>query len=241
MTALAFLIGICFGSFGNVLIFRVPENRTILGRSMCMACSRVLKWFELIPVVSYVVQRATCRSCKSRLSLQYPIVELASGLLFALAVAQTTSLLLGFLTAICLWLLLIIAMIDAKTTYIPDALNLPLLILAVSLGMFRDGMFLLPMAIGGGVFLAQWVASGGRAIGSGDIILGAAIGALLGSIPLVILWLLLSYILGSAVALILLALKKLTLKSAMPFAPVLGGCAIIVQLYGQEFLRSVGL
>jgi prepilin signal peptidase PulO-like enzyme (type II secretory pathway) len=238
---LAFLIGICFGSFGNVLIYRMPAKKTVRGRSMCRKCSNILHWFELIPVVSYVLQLGRCRSCDVRLSLQYPLIELASGCLFALAVYQTVSPILGFLTGLCLWVLLIIAMIDAKTSLIPDALNVPLFILAVTVSMFRDGVFLLPMVIGGGMFLLQWVVSGGRAIGSGDIILGAAVGALLGSIPLVLFWLVFSYIFGSLVALVLLALRKTTLKSAMPFAPVLCTCAIIMQLYGMEILRYFSL
>lgn len=237
----AFLIGLCFGSFGNVLVYRLPQQRSILGRSMCIACTRMLRWFELFPVLSYALQWGKCRTCEAKISLQYPIIELLSGVLFALAVSHVVSPLLGFLTAFCLWFLLMIAIIDAKTSMIPDALNIPFFLLALSTSIFRDGFFLLPLVIGGGVFLFQWMVSGGRAIGSGDIILGAGIGALLGSVPLVLLWLIISYIVGSLFALLLLALKRTTLRSVMPFAPFLAGSAMLVQLYGGVILKSAGL
>ena len=78
-----FLFGITIGSFLNVCIYRIPRKEDIvLERSHCMSCGNVLKWYELIPVISFLIQGGKCRSCKTKLSPQYPLIELANGLIY---------------------------------------------------------------------------------------------------------------------------------------------------------------
>lgn len=85
MMAFAFLFGLIFGSFANVILLRLNTGESIIASgSRCFSCSRKLKWFELIPIFSFIALRARCRSCKSRISLQYPLVEFGTGILFAL-------------------------------------------------------------------------------------------------------------------------------------------------------------
>ena len=124
-----FLIGAAFGSFGNVLIYRVPRGEALDGRSHCPHCNHTLGILDLFPLLSFFVLRAKCRYCRAPISWQYPVVELVSALLFL-----STSLLPGLtfvqmlLAGFSLWILLLIAIIDAQTQGIPDLLNIPLLV-----------------------------------------------------------------------------------------------------------------
>ena len=77
------ILGLIIGSFLNVIILRMNTGRGIGGRSQCFSCNKTLAWYELIPVVSYIIQRGKCRSCRTRISLQYPLVELVTGIAFA--------------------------------------------------------------------------------------------------------------------------------------------------------------
>lgn len=83
MIVLVFIIGILIGSFLNVCIYRIPKHETVVfGRSHCMSCNREIKWYDLIPVFSYLFLRGRCRYCKEKLSLQYPCIELITGIIF---------------------------------------------------------------------------------------------------------------------------------------------------------------
>ncbi|MBI1812815.1 prepilin peptidase [Candidatus Peregrinibacteria bacterium] len=223
---LFFFLGLTFGSFGNVLLYRLPKNRTILGRSACPHCRKKLRAWELIPVVSYLLLRGRCARCQEILSARYPLIELASGLLFFATFLHEGS--FAFSTmflVLALWLLLLIAVTDLETGFIPDALNVPFVILA-ALSTFLHSGFVLS-----GIFLAlfffggQWLFSRGRWIGSGDVILGAGIGALLGSWTTVLIFLFLAYVSGALVASVLLLLHRKTTADSLVFGPfmVMGG------------------
>lgn len=83
MSYCIFLIGIVIGSFLNVCIYRIPKKETIVyGRSHCMTCNKEIKWYDLIPVFSYLFLRGRCRYCKEKISLQYPCVELITGIIY---------------------------------------------------------------------------------------------------------------------------------------------------------------
>lgn len=145
-----FVFGLVIGSFLNVVSLRYDGDHFVLdphvigGRSHCPSCGRILRWFELIPLVSFVIQRGHCRRCKARLSIQYPIVEFASGLLFIFVPLST----MGFaatnpitwvspgLWTLAFLILLLASAIDIRTGIIPDELNVALGIVAVLLGIF---------------------------------------------------------------------------------------------------------
>jgi prepilin signal peptidase PulO-like enzyme (type II secretory pathway) len=228
------VLGLAMGSFGNVVIFRVPEHRSLGGRSSCMTCHRTLNVWELIPVVSFLIQRARCRGCRSELSWQYPLVELLTAFLFVFALLQATyNPLHAVLLALALWLLLLIAIIDARTSLIPDALSFPLLPLGLLLQFIQGQVLFSGILLGAGFFAFQWIVSRGRWVGSGDIILGAGIGALLGSWQITAVFLFFSYVIGAAVASLLLLSGIKTFKDAIPFGPFLVFGTFLALAFGE--------
>jgi leader peptidase (prepilin peptidase)/N-methyltransferase len=125
-----------------------------------------------------------------------------------------------------------IAWLDARTHFIPDALNVALFVLAVLAAWGMPSFPLVPSLIGAGVFAAQWYVSRGKWVGSADILLGASIGLLLGSVMSLLIALACAYVGATAVSLPLSAAKKLTMKSAVPLAPFLFLGTVIAWLYG---------
>ncbi len=237
LTAFYFLAGVVFGSFGNVIIIRGIEGRGILGRSACMACGKVLGLLELIPVVSFVALRAKCRWCRVPISWQYPIVELASGLLFALALRyESFDLFPAALLGFSLWLILLIAMFDLQTGLIPDALSIPLVALALVRALWFGPLPFVPLLIVLGFFGGQWLLSRGKWLGSGDIILAWGIALLLARLDLFIIFVFSSYIIGAAVACVMLVNKKTRLDAALPFGPFLAVGAMIALFFGDAIL-----
>ena len=147
---LLFIFGLVIGSFLNVVSLRydgdhfVLDPRIIGGRSHCPSCGRILRWFELIPLVSFIIQGGRCRRCGAVLSFQYPVIELISGLLFVFVpwhivgsdVASPAQWLLPALWTLAFIVLLLASVIDTRTGIIPDELNIALGIIAVIMGVF---------------------------------------------------------------------------------------------------------
>jgi leader peptidase (prepilin peptidase)/N-methyltransferase len=233
VTAIFFIFGLALGSFANVCIWRIPRREEVVIRpSYCPSCQAVIKWHMNIPVLSYLILGGKCRSCRNRISIQYPIVELIGGLLFAAAYLKLGLdwRLAGYLPF--LWLLLVIAAIDIRHYIIPDALSLTGLCLGLAFGIvgtfftafnlsvfgFNDPFALWPwldsllgLVTGGGlIWLSAW---GGEkifrqeAMGGGDIKLAAFIGAFVGW-QAVLMVLFLSFLLGTLVGVPLLLLGK---------------------------------
>lgn len=156
--ALRFILGLVFGSFLNVLIFRynpakfIFSGKIIGGRSRCPSCGRTLKWYELIPLISFIFLRARCRTCRARISWQYPLIELLTGMIFILPVATPIDLfftpdgayLWSVLWILGLMALLTMAVIDIRERIIPDEFHvwfilLGLLRILLMADAFRDG------------------------------------------------------------------------------------------------------
>lgn len=192
---------------------------------------------DLIPVVSFLFLRARCRMCKNAISWQYPLVELISGMIFLYALHhEFPSIGLSILLGVSFWLLLLIAVTDAKTSMIPDALTIPFILLSVLFSTLKGSPFLLPAIIGGGFFGLQWLLNRGKWVGSGDIILAIGIGAFLGNIPLLLLSLWIAYVLGAFFAVILLLQKQKALTSRLAFGPFLIVGAVVAFGWGQKIL-----
>lgn len=241
-SALFFLVlGLVLGSFGNVLIVRLPKGESIMGRSHCPRCRKTLGFTELIPILSYILQSGRCRGCEKSISIRYPLVELGSGALFVLASVRHAFFPHALLLALALWLLLLIALIDAETQTISDLLSVPLVITGFIYGTATGFFPIFGPAIAAGVFGLQWILSRGRWVGSGDIILGVGIGALMGTAPMTLLWLWISYVGGAIVALILLVLRRAHLSSKLPFAPFLAGGAAVTVFFGGWMLEAWGI
>ena len=233
---LAAALGLAFGSFGNVLVYRIRQNQSFFGRSACPHCDTTLRWYDLFPLISFCALGGRCRSCHTRISLQYPLVEALSAgvLLFALHL-HTGDPLAGFLLGFALYFLLLACVYDALYQELPDIFTLLIVLLAIPLHIVRGDDML--MSVVGAIiafswFGLQWLLSRKRAVGTGDIFLAAALGFLLGY-PSVIVMLLLSYIVGSLVVLLLLALGKISLKKRekICFGPFLGA-AVVLTLTG---------
>lgn len=155
--------------------------------------------------------------------------------------ATPFEMLISTLSGCALIIMLAIGMIDARTSTIPDALSIPLIILGITASVLVDRLWILGVLVGGGFFGLQWVISRGRVIGSGDIFLGAGIGALLGDLRLIFVWLVISYITGGAIAAVMLLNKKKKMMNTIPFGPMLAGAGIVTVLYGNVIAHAMGL
>lgn len=239
-----FFLGTIIGSFLNVLIFRYPENKNIVtGRSMCPHCQTPLAWWQLIPVISYVLLRGQCAHCTQPISVQYPLVELGYGLLFVviwlpflLAPAPSIPALAALtLQSVIIALLLVLSIIDLRTFLLPDHYMILLAAAAavyvwVSGGTVADSLY--GLLAGGGFILFLYLVTDGRGIGFGDVKLAAVLGAIVGLQGAVIL-LLIAFISGGLVGSYLLWRRLASLKTAVPFGPFLAGTAAGLLLWPQ--------
>lgn len=193
---LAALLGLVLGSFIATLVLRWPDGRSLLGRSRCDGCDRPLAPLDLVPLVSTLVQRGRCRACGAPIDPFHMQVELASGLIGALALTIVPGI-VGWLWALFGWLLLPLALLDARHMWLPDRLNAVLAVVGLLLAGPLLGTALLDRWIGavaGGVLLALVALAyrrgrGKDGMGGGDPKLVAAIGCWLGwqALPLMLL------------------------------------------------------
>jgi len=270
-TLFLFFLGTIFGSFLNVLILRYRPGEAVLGkhlggRSACPKCGKILNWYELIPIVSFIVQAGRCRGCKGGISFQYPVVEILSGLIVA-----TVPLMLGltpfaFIWAAALLILLAISFIDARNYVIPDALTAAVAVLGIAATVMVSagkvsGMDLVPgtflgsyayvfsftespliahlaAALAGGIFFSVVIMlSRGKAMGWGDAKLAGAIGLLVGW-PDAIMALMVAFIAGAVVGIAALIFKKKKLKDALPFGPFIAIGTAIVVYFGYDIISA---
>lgn len=231
-------LGAVFGSFGNVLVDRLPSGISLNGRSHCVGCKNVLRWWELMPVVSWVLLRGKCVRCSDPIPARFTMVEAASALLFLAAVYVTSfNVLLAVPVALALWAMLCIALIDYDTQAIPDVLTAVIVLCGIALRVQDQSVPLLAALIGGGFFGVQWLLSRGRWIGSGDVFLGTALGVLLGTWQLMLLSLWFAYVLGLAVVVILLPFRRLTADTRLAFGPFIVAGGAIALLVGDDLIN----
>lgn len=240
MVVTAVLLGLVVGSFLNVVILRLPERRSILRpRSACPACGATIAWYDNIPLVSFAVLRGRCRACGVTIPWRYPLVELATGLLFGLALARFGPTPDFVATSVLLAALVAITAIDVDHQIIPDVITLPGTLAGV-LANLITGRFswiecLIGIAVGGGVFLLIILASRGG-MGGGDMKLGAMLGAFLGW-QVALLSLFLAVLLGGALAVGLLVSGRRGRKDPIPFGPFLATGGAIGALWGEKLVR----
>lgn len=241
ITGLFFALGIVLGSFGNVVIARVPKDKTLMGRSACPRCKRVLSPLELIPVASFLFLCGRCHGCGKPISWRYPLVEISSALLFTFALSfamfqwfPATAL------AIAFWAMLMIAIIDYETQSIPDVLTIVLAIAAIAFHLLSGVPVGIEGALVAGIFFgAQWMISRGRWVGSGDVFLGIALGVLLGSWQHMVMALMISYIVGMVAAIVLLMEKSANKNTHIAFGPFLIAGAFVALMFAEEILVRV--
>lgn len=244
MHAFAFLFGGAVGSFLNVCIFRIPADISIVSPpSACPKCQHKIRWYENIPILSYLALRGRCSSCKTRISLRYPSIEFLTGVLFMLVLYY-----FGFSTATLIyWLfvaaLVVLTFIDLDHQIIPDVISLPGIVVGFICSFFIPWLpwldSLLGIVAGGGsLLLIAWLyekLAKREGMGGGDIKLLAMIGAFLGwkaVLPVIFL----SSLCGTLVGVPLMLLQKEDGGFAIPFGPFLNFAALIYLFWGPGLI-----
>jgi leader peptidase (prepilin peptidase) / N-methyltransferase len=239
-----FFIGMCIGSFLNVCIYRLPAGKSIIRpASACPACGAAIRWYDNIPLISYIALRGRCRGCKAHISIRYPIIELLCGL-FAMACWMHYGYgLPALIYFILIAALLVTTFIDIDHRIIPDVISLP----GILLGFLAS--FLLPqlqwsdsligIAAGGGSLLAvAWcyqLITGKDGMGGGDIKLLAMIGAFVGWKG-VLFTIMASSLIGTVAGIVVMLRSGKNMKMAVPFGPFLAIGAILYIFWGPQVI-----
>ncbi len=245
----SFIFGLVFGSFLNVVVYRLktPPRRggmtkdIIFGRSFCPECKNLLKWYDLIPIVSFIWLRKHCRYCQKKISWQYPIVELISGLLWVLIFYKFGFSLITIYYLFIFSLFLVIVVYDFKWRIIPDKVVYPAIIIALIYNLF-NALSLFAALIAFLFFFMFFYFSKGRAMGLGDAKLAFLIGLFLSPL-LAIAAFMLAFIIGAVFGIILIGLGKKSLKSQIAFGPflVLGATiAFFLSDFIIKFFSAIG-
>lgn len=236
---LLFVLGCCVGSFCNVLIYRIPkEEEFVKTPSHCMSCGHELKWFELIPVISWLLQKGKCRACGVKLSAQYPVVEALNGIMWLLTGILFRGDWLTVALYCVLWsMLMVLSVIDWRTFIIPNGINLVIFLLGV-VRLVTDlqnwSLYLIGMVSVALVFFLLHLVTGGQGLGMGDVKLVAGAGLLLG-------WpkMLLAVLIGSlGGALIHMARMKRGADRKLAFGPYLAAGIWLAALVGQPIING---
>ena len=177
------VVGLCIGSFLNVVIIRVPQNKNIaFPASHCIKCNTPLKWYHNIPLFSWLFLKGKCAFCGEKISIQYPIIEVLTSLLFVLVTLRTDDLFQTYIVAAIFTLLLALSAIDLKYKAVPDNLSMPALILSLFTYDFLPSLQSMLILAGGFALLrilVSWIIKK-EAMGEADIIIAGVIGGILG-------------------------------------------------------------
>lgn len=231
------LFGLCIGSFLNVCIYRIPKKEDIVKLpSHCMNCGRKLKWYELIPVLSFLIQGGKCRGCKAKLSIQYPIIELLNGILYLICFVVFGFTIEAVIYSLLASVLIVLSVIDFRTFEIPLGCNVFILCLGIvntifclpHISQYVIGFFAISVVL----YLINTI-SKGRAIGGGDVKLMAASGLLLGW-QNIILALVIGCILGSVIHIVRMKLSGE--GRVLAFGPYLAAGIFISALFGNSLI-----
>lgn len=239
-------MGLLFGSFGTVVSHRVPLRENIAtGRSMCPSCKRQIKAHENIPVLSWLALRGRCPGCGQRISIRYPLTELATSVLFLLAAWKFGLSVAAFVYAGFFWALVVLTVIDLEHKLLPDRIVFPLFIAGWA-GLIIDALVrgqpgdLTQAAIGAAIFggffylLAVLVPAG---MGGGDLKLAFVLGTFLGYVGgagAVLVGMFLSFLSGGLIGVLLIAFSKAGRKTQIPFGPYLALGTTIAVFAGES-------
>lgn len=241
MELYVFGIGITIGSFLNVLVDRIETGESVLwGRSHCDFCKKTLRWFELIPLFSFILQRGKCVRCKKSLSMQYPLMELVTGLSYVILLQYIPFSAAYFWSLGILSAGIVITAADLKYQIIPD--SMVLLGIGTTLGFLyaNSQMNELPirlicMTLSAAIFYSLWFFTKGKGMGFGDVKLSAALGLLTG-FPGTIFALYCAFLTGAALGVILILTKNKTIKSKIAFGPFLIFGILIALMFHTQLL-----
>lgn len=249
-----FVFGLLVGSFLNVLIARMDELKTVVKtRSHCPKCRKNLEWYDLFPLLSFVLLRGKCRYCKEKISIQYPLVELATGIsfvaiynyVFSLAIPDDWRIASLIFYLIIASILIVLFVYDLLKLLVPDefvytGIILTIIFQALAIYFIPEYRLnwldlLLGALIGAGVPVLLSVPSKGKWMGYGDIGIGALLGLVLGY-PLAIVGMFLAFSSGGIVGLILISFGKKKMTSEVPFGPFLTWATLVALIYGDKII-----
>ena len=243
--ALVFILGIIIGSFLNVCIYRIPRKESIAyPASHCIYCNSYLKWYDLVPMLSYLSLKGKCRYCGGSISPRYPFVELLTGIIYLLTFYHYGLSLNFIFYSFLLSILIAISFIDYDEQIIPDGLLLILLSGATIYKLLNYFLLKLPLKLWDNIFgfligftlffLIALISKG--SMGGGDIKLIALLGLILG-LKKTLLNILLSFIIGAIVSIVLLLTKRKGRKDAIPFGPFINIGFLITLFWGDLIIN----
>jgi leader peptidase (prepilin peptidase)/N-methyltransferase len=251
---LFFLLGLCIGSFLNVVIYRVPKELSIAkGRSACPSCGKTLGVWDLIPLFSYLGLKGKCRYCKEKVSPRYILVELITGLTFVAIFLKYGLNLEFFAFSFLISILIAVFFIDLEHMIIPDGLVITGLVGGAAIILYHGlwgfdyygfgaswwwpllGMVVCPLILIGIAIMGSLFFGGAEVMGGGDIKIYAPIGIFLG-VEMVLVSLFFSFIIGGFVGGILILFKKKQKGAHIPFGPFIVIATFITILFGKEIL-----
>lgn len=241
---LIFILGLIVGSFSNVCIYRIPRNESIIyPASHCPKCRSNISPKDNIPLLSYILLKGRCRNCKSKISIQYPIVELLTGLIYLIIYLTYVLSVQTLIYIILSSALVIIAFIDLNEQIIPDVISLPGIVIGFIISFFVPYISFINSAlgvlVGGGIILIIGLAGSvifkKEAMGGGDVKLAAMIGAFLGW-RYIIISLFLGFFLGALVGIFLILLKIKNREDVVPFGPFIVLGSFITLLWGEQII-----
>jgi prepilin signal peptidase PulO-like enzyme (type II secretory pathway) len=247
-----FIFGLIVGSFLNCVIYRLEVGEGFLrGRSYCPYCKHQLSWPDLIPIFSFLILKGKCRYCHQKISLQYPLVELATGIIFLLVFLTYIHInnYTGVYLLIISCFLIVIFVYDLKHYIIPDKIIYPAIATALifnflphqifggGFNQFSIFKFSILSAFGAALFfLVIVLISQGKWMGIGDIKLAFLMGLILG-FPNILVALFLAFFIGAIIGIGLILAGKKTLKSEVPFGPFLVTGTFISLFLGQNIIN----
>ncbi len=245
-----FIYGLIFGSFYNVVIYRLPFDMSISeGRSKCTSCGYTLKAKDLIPVISFIMLKGKCRSCGNSISYRYPAIELLTGVLFSLAYL-VFGLNLQMIFIMCFWsYLLIVTMIDIDHKLILDNISIVFFIIFLALDLFILKKAVVLNLIAGVVALLVYLLIykvafmyyKREAFGLGDVFFISVVSFCLG-FKVLYLTIFFPFIVAVVcIGLIMLLGKKFDINKEVPFAPFISLSAFILSIFGEQMMKFIFL
>jgi leader peptidase (prepilin peptidase)/N-methyltransferase len=236
---LVFITGIFIGSFLNVCIYRIPEEKSIVSPpSSCSECGHRLGFLDLIPVLTYVFNRGRCRYCGAKYSIQYPIIEFLNGVLYLLVFFKYGFEWISVMHCITISLLIVIFMIDLRYKIIPDSLVIFGLLYTIIISIMLIDINIWDKIFGFlfGFFLFLIIALVTNAMGGGDIKLMGVLGLNFGLKGIIFITIF-SFVIGAVISLGLLITKKATRKDQIPFGPFIAISAVTYIFWGNEIIN----
>ncbi|MDD3225476.1 MAG: prepilin peptidase [Clostridium sp.] len=237
-----FICGLIFGSFYNVCISRIPEGESIsYPPSHCTSCGNRLKWYDLVPVLSFLSLKGRCRYCKAKLSFRYPLMEIITGIIFLAVYLKYGYQILTLKYIVFSSILIIIGMIDYDTTDVYFSTIIAGTVCGIIFLFadfyFKQGSTIMSSVEGAALGLAviYAIVFTTHGMGSGDAEICFVCGLFLG-FKLTVLMLFLSFVIGGVTGVLLILLKIKSRKDYMPFGPSIALASMVTVIFGQNMI-----